>query len=69
MKKLSQEEREQASLQLQKLPKYGSRIRVVNRCRITGRTRGTYKKFGVSRLVFRELAHQGFIPGLTKSSW
>ena len=67
--KLSPEERYYASLKLQKLPKAASRCRVINRCSITGRPRGNYRKFGVSRLVFRRLAHQGLIPGVTKSSW
>lgn len=67
--KLSVEERALAGLKLQKLPKYGSRCRVVNRCRITGRARGNFKKFGLSRLMFREMAHKGLIPGVTKSSW
>jgi len=66
--KLTPEERYIASVQLQKLPKNTSRCRVVNRCSITGRARGNYKKFGVSRLVFRNLAHQGLIPGVIKSS-
>lgn len=66
---ISEEERYLASLQLQKLPKMASRCRVVNRCSLTGRARGNYRKFGVSRLVFRRLAHQGLIPGITKSSW
>lgn len=67
--KLSPEERAEAGLKLQKLPKYSSRCRVVNRCRITGRSRGNFKKFGLSRLMFREMAHKGLIPGITKSSW
>lgn len=67
--KLSHEERYLASVKLQKLPKSASRCRVVNRCSITGRARGNYRKFGVSRLVFRRLAHQGLIPGVTKASW
>lgn len=66
---ISPEERYLASIQLQKLPKYGSNLRVVNRCSITGRSRGNFKRFGVSRLVFRKLAHQGLIPGVIKSSW
>ncbi len=66
---ISSAERYLASVQLQKLPKNGSRCRVVNRCSITGRSRGNYRKFGVSRLVFRKLAHGGLIPGVTKSSW
>ena len=67
--KLSPAERYIASVQLQKLPRNGSRCRVVNRCSITGRARGNYRKFGVSRLMFRKLAHGGLIPGVTKSSW
>ena len=67
--KLSIEERTQAGLKLQKLPKYGSRCRVVNRCRITGRSRGNFRKFGLSRLMFREMAHKGLIPGIIKASW
>ncbi len=66
---LSPAERYIASVQLQKLPKNGSRCRVVNRCSITGRSRGNYRKFGISRLVFRQLAHKGLIPGIIKSSW
>lgn len=67
--KLSSEDRAMAGLKLQKLPKAGSRLRVVNRCRITGRARGNFKKFGLSRLMFREMAHKGLIPGVIKSSW
>ena len=67
--KLPIEERVSAGLKLQKLPRYGSRCRVVNRCRITGRSRGNFRKFGLSRLMFREMAHKGLIPGITKSSW
>ena len=67
--KLSPEERFLASIKLQKLPKYGSRCRVVNRCRITGRSRGNFKKFGLSRLMFRKMAHEGLIPGVIKASW
>ena len=67
--KLSPKERAEASLQLQKLPRGASRCRVVSRCRITGRSRGNLKKFGLSRIKFRELAHRGLIPGVVKSSW
>ena len=66
---LSPEERLAASVKLQKLPKYGSRCKVVNRCSITGRSRGNLKKFGLSRLMFRQMAHKGLIPGVIKSSW
>ena len=67
--KLSHEERYLASIKLQKLPKSGSRCRVVSRCRVTGRARGTLRRFGLSRLVFREFAHKGYISGVIKSSW
>lgn len=54
---------------LQKLPRDSCAIRLNNRCNMTGRVRGFYRKFGLSRLVFRELALQGKIPGVVKSSW
>lgn len=54
---------------LQKLPRDSSASRLNNRCNVTGRVRGYYRKFGMSRLVFRELALQGKIPGIVKSSW
>ena len=54
---------------LQKLPRNSSPSRLNNRCNVTGRVRGYYRKFGMSRLVFRELALQGKIPGVIKSSW
>ncbi|HBU86017.1 MAG TPA: 30S ribosomal protein S14 [Paenibacillus sp.] len=54
---------------LQKLPRNASPARLKNRCELTGRPRGYLRKFKVSRIVFRELAHQGQIPGVTKSSW
>lgn len=54
---------------LQKLPRNSSSTRMNNRCNVTGRVRGYYRKFGMSRLVFRELALQGKIPGIVKSSW
>lgn len=54
---------------LQKLPRDSSTSRLNNRCNVTGRVRGYYRKFGMSRLVFRELALQGKIPGVVKSSW
>lgn len=55
--------------ELDKLPKNASPVRLRNRCKITGRGRGYIRKFGVSRLVFRQLASDGKIPGVTKSSW
>lgn len=54
---------------LQKLPRNSSSIRMHNRCMVTGRARGFYRKFGISRLVFREKALRGEIPGVRKSSW
>lgn len=66
---LSEEEREEARIKLQKLPVKGSPIRVRNRCYLTGRPRGNFRKFGLSRMAFRELALQGKIPGVTKASW
>lgn len=54
---------------LQKLPRNSSRIRIRNRCWKTGRSRGVFKDFGLSRHVLREMAHQSLLPGVTKSSW
>lgn len=54
---------------LQKLPKNSSPVRLNNRCMFTGRVRSYYRKFGISRLVLREMALRGEIPGLKKSSW
>lgn len=54
---------------LANLPRDASPVRVVNRCRVTGRRRGFLRKFGLSRLTFREMALSGLIPGVTKSSW
>ncbi|SDD68437.1 small subunit ribosomal protein S14 [Paenibacillus sp. UNCCL117] len=54
---------------LSKLPRDSSPTRLHNRCQVTGRPRGYLRKFQVSRIVFRELAHKGQIPGVTKSSW
>ena len=55
--------------ELQKLPKNSSPVRLKNRCMFTGRSRGFHRKFGVSRLVLREMALKGEIPGLKKASW
>ncbi|MCI1955815.1 MAG: 30S ribosomal protein S14 [Oscillospiraceae bacterium] len=65
-KKLLKEENRTA---LGKLPRDASPTRLHNRCSLTGRTRGYLRKFGVSRIVFRELAHRGQIPGVRKTSW
>ena len=54
---------------LDKLPKNASPIRIHNRCKLTGRPRGFMRKFGISRVTFRELASAGKIPGVTKASW
>jgi small subunit ribosomal protein S14 len=66
---LSDEERTEAQKKLQKLPRNGAACRSVSRCVITGRSKGVYKKFGLSRIKFRELALEGKIPGVTKASW
>ena len=54
---------------LDKLPNNASPVRLHNRCRLTGRPRGYMRKFGISRVTFREMASQGKIPGVTKASW
>lgn len=66
---LTEEEREEARIALNKMPRDSSRIRLRNRCQLTGRPRGFLRKFKISRITFRELASQGLIPGVTKSSW
>ncbi|MGP9529119.1 MULTISPECIES: 30S ribosomal protein S14 [Micrococcaceae] len=63
------EAREAARVGLQKLPRDASPIRVRNRDAIDGRPRGTFQKFGISRVRFRDMAHRGELPGITKSSW
>lgn len=65
----SEEERLDAKLRLNKLPKNSSPVRLRSRCQLTGRARGVLRKFGLSRLCFREMANQGLIPGVVKSSW
>jgi small subunit ribosomal protein S14 len=65
----SDEAREEARLGLQKLPRNASPVRVRNRDAIDGRPRGTLQKFGISRVRFRDMAHKGELPGITKSSW
>ena len=66
---LSDEERYQARLELQKLPRDASPVRLRNRCRITGRPHGFYRKFGLSRNKLRKAAMRGDVPGLVKASW
>ncbi|MEQ1922460.1 MAG: 30S ribosomal protein S14 [Pyrinomonadaceae bacterium] len=63
------EEVDAAVIKLQKMPRDGSPIRVRNRCSQTGRSRGFLRKFGISRIALRELALEGQIPGVVKSSW
>lgn len=57
------------SVGLQKLPRNSSKIRLRNRCKLTGRPRGYIRQFGISRITFREMATDGKIPGVTKASW
>ena len=68
-KKLPLEERFKAQQKLSQLPRNSSKIRVMNRCEITGRPHGVYRKLRISRIALRELASKGKIPGMTKSSW
>lgn len=68
-KEKSMEERFEAQMKLSKLPRNGAAIRFRNRCELTGRPRGVYRKFRLSRIKLRELGGFGKIPGLTKSSW
>ena len=65
----SEEERYDARLKLQALPRNASPIRQRNRCALTGRPRGTFRKFGLGRAKIREIAFRGEIPGVTKASW
>lgn len=67
--KLSDEERAAARLKLQTLPRDSSPVRLRNRCALTGRPRGTFKKFGLGRIKLREFAMRGEIPGIVKASW
>ena len=62
-------EREAAVAQLQALPRDSAKMRLRNRCAITGRSRGVYRKFGLARVKIREVANRGEIPGLVKASW
>ncbi len=66
---LSPEERQGLGRKLQKLPRNSSPVRLRNRCRITGRPHGYYRKFGLGRNKLREAAMRGDVPGLTKASW
>ena len=66
---LDESERWVARLKMAELPRNGNPTRVRNRCELTGRSRGYYRKFRLSRLMLREMANKGLIPGVTKSSW
>ena len=68
-KDLPVEERFAAQLKLAALPRNSAETRIRNRCQVTGRPRGYYRKMKMSRIALRELGSQGLIPGLTKSSW
>ncbi len=66
---LPAEDRFTAQLKLSAMPRNGAKTRVRNRCALSGRPRGVYRKFELSRLALRELSSTGFIPGMVKSSW
>ena len=66
---ISDEEKDKAIIKLQKLPRSSSASRLTNRCAISGRPKGYMRKFGLSRITFRELALKGELPGVTKASW
>ena len=68
-KKLPLEERFKAQQKLSKLPRNSAKNRVMNRCQITGRPHGVYRKLKISRIALRDLGLSGLIPGMTKSSW
>lgn len=63
------EERIQAVIKLAEMPRNGAKVRIRNRCEVTGRARAYYRKLKLSRIALRELGNQGVIPGLVKSSW
>jgi small subunit ribosomal protein S14 len=65
----SDEERLAAQISINKMPRNSSPVRLRNRCALTGRARGYLRKFGLSRLCFREMANMGLIPGVVKASW
>ena len=65
----SPEERMQAVLKLAELPRNGAKVRIRNRCEVTGRPRAFYRKLKMSRIALRELGSKGLVPGLVKSSW
>ena len=63
------EKKQEAMIKLQKLPANSAKVRVHNRCGLTGRPRGYMRQFGISRVTFREMANNGLIPGVRKASW
>jgi small subunit ribosomal protein S14 len=65
----SDEAKEEARMKLQKLPRDASPVRIRNRCALTGRPRGVYRKFGLARNKLRDLAMKGEVPGIIKASW
>ena len=69
VKRIELEEKKNALMQIEKLPRDSNPIRIRNRCNLTGRPRGYYRKFGLSRIALREMANKGIIPGVTKASW
>ena len=68
-KKMRLEDRFAAQLKLSKMPRNSSKTRIMNRCEITGRPHGVYRKLKISRIALRDLTHEGKIPGMVKSSW
>ena len=68
-KKLSSGDRFKAQQKLSKLPRNSAKVRVMNRCQITGRPHGVYRKLKISRIALRQLGLEGKIPGMVKSSW
>ena len=68
-REIAPEERFQAVLKLAEMPRNGSKVRVRNRCVLSGRPRAFYRKFNLSRIALRDLASRGELPGVTKSSW
>ena len=68
-KEIAPEERFAAQLKLAAMPRTSSATRIRNRCMITGRARGVYRKFNISRIMLREMAAEGLIPGVRKASW
>lgn len=67
--KVSFEDKEKASVQLQKLPRNSASVRLRNRCKLTGRPHGYFRKFGLSRNMLREASMRGDVPGIRKASW